>query len=49
MFDSLADRMKEDEKQTTTRTERILRYGAVVVLSVVLFGGLYLGVQYLQP
>jgi len=48
MFDSLADRIREDEQQTTTRTERILRFGAVVVLSVVLFGGLYLGVQYLQ-
>jgi hypothetical protein len=49
MFDSLADRIREDEQQSTTRAQRLLRYGAVVVLSVVLFGGLYLGVQYLQP
>ena len=48
MFDSLADRMREDEKQSGTRTEHIIKWGAVVVLSVVLFGGLYLGVQYLE-
>ena len=48
MFDSLADRMREDEKQSNTRTQKILQWGAVVVLSVVLFGGLYLGVQYLE-
>jgi len=48
MFERLADRMREDEKATTTSTERILRFGAVIILSVVLFGGLYLGVQYLE-
>jgi hypothetical protein len=47
MFDSLADRMREDEKQSTNRTQRIFQWGAVVVLSVVLFGGLYLGVQFI--
>jgi hypothetical protein len=40
--------MREDDQQTTTPAQRILRYGAVLVLSVLLFGGLYLGVQYLQ-
>ena len=48
MFDSLADRMREDEKQSGSRAQRIIQWGAVVVLSVVLFGGLYLGVQYLE-
>ena len=48
MFESLADRIREDEKQVTNRTERILRLGAVILLSVVLFGGLYMGVQYLE-
>jgi len=48
MFDSLADRIREDEQQATNRTQRLLRWGAVIVLSVVLFGGLYLGVQYLE-
>jgi hypothetical protein len=48
MFDSLADRIREDEQQGTTRNQRILRLGAVILLSVVLFGGLYMGVQYLE-
>ena len=48
MFDSLADRIREDEQQGTTRTQRLLRLGAVILVSVVLFGGLYMGVQYLE-
>jgi hypothetical protein len=48
MFDSLADRMKEDDRQTTNRKELVIRYSAIIILSVVLFGGLYLGVQYLE-
>ncbi len=47
MFDSLADRMREDEVKETT-TQRILRYGAIFLVAVVLFGGLYFGVQYLE-
>ena len=45
MFDSLADKIKEDERNEMNNTERYLRWAAVVVLSVVLFGGLYMGVQ----
>ena len=48
MFDSLADRIREDEQEGTTRNQRILRYGAVLLLTVVLFGGLYMGVQFLE-
>jgi len=48
MFDSLADRIREDEQEGTTRSQRILRMGAVILLSVFLFGGLYMGVQYLE-
>jgi hypothetical protein len=48
MFDSLADRMKEDERKEVNSTERIVRWVAVVVLSVLLFGGLYFGVRMLE-
>lgn len=48
MFDSLADRMREDEHQQINNTERIIRYVAVAVISVLLFGGLYYGVRLLQ-
>jgi hypothetical protein len=48
MFDSLADRMKADDHLEVNTTERVIRYVAVVVLSVLLFGGLYFGVRMLQ-
>ena len=46
MFDSLADRMREDEQMTAS--QRYVRWVAVLVISVVLFGGLYYGVRFLQ-
>ena len=46
MFDSLADRLREDEQMTAG--QRYIRWAAVLVISVVLFGGLYFGVCFLQ-
>jgi hypothetical protein len=46
MFDSLADRIREDEQMTAA--QRYLRWAAVLVIAVVLFGGLYFGVSFLQ-
>jgi hypothetical protein len=48
MFDSLADRIREDEHKEVNNRERIIRYLAIVVLSVLLFGGLYYGVRMLE-
>jgi hypothetical protein len=48
MFDSLADKMKEDEAKEVSKRERMVRYVTMLVLSVVLFGGLYFGVSALQ-
>ncbi|HXG32711.1 MAG TPA: hypothetical protein VNJ11_05055 [Bryobacteraceae bacterium] len=48
MFESLDEHIKHDEEAETTRTERILRWVAVVVISVVVFGGLYFGVRLLE-
>ena len=48
MFDSLADRMKEDDAKVTTNKERIVRYITVLLISAVVFGGLYFGVSALQ-
>jgi hypothetical protein len=48
MFDSLADRMKADDHQEVNNTERVIRWVAVAVLSVLLFGGLYFGVRMLE-
>ena len=46
MFDSLADRIREDEQVTTA--QRYIRWAAVLVIAVVLFGGLYYGVRFLE-
>ncbi len=45
MFESLADRMKQDLKQEVNTTERTVRMIAVIVLSLALFGGLYFVVR----
>jgi hypothetical protein len=47
MFDSLADRMKEDQQKEVNSTERALRLLAVAVISVLVFGGLYFVVRLL--
>ena len=46
MFDSLADRIREDEQMTAS--QRYIRWAAVLVISIVLFGGLYYGVRFIQ-
>jgi hypothetical protein len=48
MFDSLDDQMKLDEQKESTRTERMLRWAAAAIISVILFGGLYYGVRWLE-
>ena len=46
MFDSLADRIREDEQLTAG--QRYIRWAGVLVISVVLFGGLYCGLRFMQ-
>ena len=48
MFDSLADRIKADQKQEVKPTERVIRLIAVIVISATVFGGLYFAVQMLN-
>lgn len=48
MFDSLSDRIKADEHNEVTQTERIIRWVVIGVLSILLFGGLYMGVRMLE-
>jgi hypothetical protein len=48
MFDSLADQIRNDEHLQVSNRERYLRWFAVAVLSIVTFGGLYYGIQWLQ-
>lgn len=48
MFETLDDRMKHDEDEVTTPRERYLKWVLVCVVSIVLFGGLYMGVRLLE-
>jgi Ni,Fe-hydrogenase I cytochrome b subunit len=48
MFDSLPDQMKHDDAETTKTSERLIRWLAVLVISVLLFGGLYFGIKMLE-
>jgi hypothetical protein len=48
MFDSLADRIKQDQNKEVTATERTIRFVAVTVISLGVFGGLYFVVRLLQ-
>ena len=48
MFDSLDDQMKLDEQKEISSTEKIVRWVAVAITSVLVFGGLYYGVRMLE-
>ena len=41
MFETLADRIREDERKEHTPRERLVQYALIVSVSVALFGGLY--------
>jgi hypothetical protein len=40
--------MKRDDDAVQTPQERWARYAAVLLISVLLFGGLYAGIRYLE-
>ncbi|MEX2263487.1 MAG: hypothetical protein WD696_16135 [Bryobacteraceae bacterium] len=48
MFDSLSDQIRKDQVSSTTLKERVLRWIAVAVLSVAIFGGLYMSMKLLE-
>jgi len=48
MFDSLSDQIKHDDQVETTPKQRIMKWALMIVLSVVLFGGLYFAVRVLE-
>lgn len=48
MFESLDEQMKLDEHKSTSNKERMLRWILVVLVSVLVFGGLYWGVHLMQ-
>jgi len=45
MFDSIDDQMRKDAKDASSAKERLMVWVGVAIISVVLFGGLYLSVR----
>ena len=48
MFDSLDEQMKMDERKEVSTKEKVIRWTVVAITSVVLFGGLYYGIRFLE-
>ena len=48
MFDSLDDKIKHDEALETTPRERAIKRVAIALLSIFLFGGLFVAVRVLE-
>jgi hypothetical protein len=48
MFDSLDEQMKHDAQETSTKKERLIKYALIGLTSLLLFGGLYMGVRMLS-
>ncbi|HYL37710.1 MAG TPA: hypothetical protein VEV17_17475 [Bryobacteraceae bacterium] len=48
MFESLDEQIKIDEHKASSNTERMIRWALIVLVSVIVFGGLYFGVHLAQ-
>lgn len=48
MFDSLVDRIKQDEGPPARAGEWFIRLAVILLVSGLLFGGLYMVVQHLE-
>lgn len=48
MFDSLDETMKHDDASESTPNERLFKYVAVAVVSVLVFGGIFMAIQMME-
>jgi hypothetical protein len=48
MFESLDDQMKHDDKEAKAPKEEVIKWLAIAVLSLVVFGGVFFGVRLLE-
>jgi hypothetical protein len=48
MFDSLDEQMEKDEQAETTNKERLVHYALIALVSVLVFGGLFVGLHWLE-
>jgi len=45
MFDSLAEQMKHDDATTASPRQRLMKWAAIAVVAIAVFGALYLALQ----
>jgi hypothetical protein len=48
MFESLADQIRNDEREQLSSRQRLVLWIVIGLVSILVFGGLYLGVQMLD-
>ena len=48
MFDSLEEKIKHDDREEISPKERIMHWLAIAVVSVLVFGGLIMGIKMLD-
>jgi Ni,Fe-hydrogenase I cytochrome b subunit len=48
VFESLDEQIKHDRKESTSPRERLFLWVSVAIVSVLVFGGLYIGVSALD-
>ena len=48
MFEELEQQIKRDDDAVTTRTQRRMRNALVLLVSAILFGGLYAALRYME-
>ena len=48
MFESLEERIEQDEKKDVSGKDRLLHYLAITAISVVVVGGLAMAAQYVR-
>lgn len=48
MFDDLEQQIKRDDEAVTTRTQRRWQTALVILLSMLIFGGLYAALRFIE-
>jgi len=48
MFESLDDQIKHDTDLEVSKRERVIRWVAIVIVSLLVFGGLFFGVRLVE-
>jgi hypothetical protein len=48
MFDSLDEQTRNDELKALSNRERILRWTLIVLVSMIVFGAVYLGIHFME-